>query len=129
MKRRFLLDTQVFLLAAQENGRLSQKVRTILLQTPISTYLSLVSLWEIQIKLGTGKLKLPVSLSAAVQRGVSDMGLEILPLQLEHIYRLASLPFHHSTLDRLLIAQALHEQMVLLTSDKQFDAYGVDRLW
>jgi PIN domain nuclease of toxin-antitoxin system len=83
-----------------------------------------------QIKLSLGKLKLPVPLPQAIQRGVADMGLEILPLHAEHIYKLSDLPFHHrDPFDRLLIAQALYEQMPILTNDDAFDAYGITRIW
>ena len=128
--RRLLLDTQVFILAAQSDKLLSRRARDILLNTERTAYLSLVSLWEMQIKLSLGKLKLPVSLPDAIQRGVTDIGLEILPLQAEHIYKLAELPFHHrDPFDRLLIAQALHEQVPIVSNDEAFDRYGVTRLW
>ena len=71
-----------------------------------------------------------MSLPEVVQRAVTDAGVELLPLQLEHLYRLGALPFHHrDPFDRLLAAQALHEQLTLLGSDKAFDDYGVERLW
>jgi PIN domain nuclease of toxin-antitoxin system len=128
--RRLLLDTQAFILAAQGDKSLSRKVAAILLHTDTTAYLSLVSLWEMQFKLSLGKLRLPVALPEAIQRAVTDIGLEILPLQAEHIYKLASLPFHHRDLfDRLLIAQALYEQMPIATNDRAFDAYGISRLW
>ena len=128
--QRVLLDTQAFVLAAQGAKSLSHKAESMLLNKGITAYLSLVSLWEMQIKLSLEKLKLPVSLPEAVQRAVTDIGLEILPLQADHIYKVSELPFHHrDPFDRLLIAQALHEQMVILGSDAAFDAYGVTRLW
>ena len=130
MKNRYLLDTQTFLVAAQEGGIVSPRAKRTLLRTDHALYLSLISLWEMQIKLSLGKLRLPVPLSEAVQRAVTDLGLEILPLQLEHIYQLGELPWHHrDPFDRLLIAQALVEQMVLIGSDRIFERYGVRRLW
>jgi PIN domain nuclease of toxin-antitoxin system len=130
VKRRLLLDTQAFVLAAEGEKVLSPKARTALLHQETDIYLSLVSLWEMQIKLGLGKLKLPVSLPMAVQKAVTGVGLEILPLQAEHIYKLSDLPFHHrDPFDRLLIAQALHEQMVVIGNDSAFDAYGIERIW
>jgi PIN domain nuclease of toxin-antitoxin system len=128
--RGLLLDTQTFLLAAQEEKSLSPKARHMFMDKRQALYLSLVSVWELQIKLSLGKVRLPVSLPEVVQRAVTDAGVELLPLQLEHIYRLGALPFHHrDPFDRLLAAQALHEQLVLLGSDKAFDIYGVNRLW
>ncbi len=85
MKNRFLLDTQAFILAAQAELSLPREIRAILLNHKNTLFLSLVSLWEMQIKLGLRKLHLPVSLSQALQRGVSDLGLELLPIKPEHI--------------------------------------------
>ena len=130
MKHRYLLDTQAFILAAQDEKAPSAKTRAVLLSRKNTAYLSVVSIWEMQIKLTLEKLKLPVSLPQAVQRAVTDLGLEILPLQLEHIYKLAELPFHHrDPFDRLLIAQALQEEFSVLGNDASFDAYGVIRIW
>lgn len=128
--RGLLLDAQAFLLVAQEKSSLPSRARQAFLDRRNTLYLSLVSLWELQIKLSLGKVKLPVSLPEAVQRAVSDAGVELLPLHLEHIYKLNELPFHHrDPFDRLLAAQALYERMTILGADKAFDAYGVDRLW
>ncbi len=131
MKHRgFLLDTQAFLLVAQEKTSLPSKVRHAFLNRRNTLYLSLVSLWELQIKLSLGKVKLPVSLPEAVQRAVSDAGMELLALHPEHVYKLKELPFHHrDPFDRLLAAQALHEHLMILGGDKAFDDYGVERLW
>ena len=128
--RGLLLDTQTFLLAAQEDKSLPPRARHSFLNRRHALYLSLVSVWELQIKLSLGKVRLPVSLPEAVQKAVTDAGVELLPLQLEHLYRLGALPFHHrDPFDRLLAAQALHEQLILLSGDRAFDVYGVERLW
>ncbi len=130
MKHRILLDTQVFILAIQQEGHLPSKVRKALLERENSLFLSLVSLWEIQIKESLGKLKLPAPLREVVQAAIREMGLEFLPVQAEHIYKLAALPLHHrDPFDRLLIAQALCERMTLAGSDPAFDQYPIQRLW
>ena len=130
MKRRLLLDTQAFLLAAQDDRALSDRARRALLHPETTLYLSLVSLWEMQIKLSLGKLKLPMPLPAAIQRAVTETGMELLPLHPEHVYKLAVLPYHHrDPFDRLLAAQALCERMVVVGNDKIFDAYKVERIW
>jgi PIN domain nuclease of toxin-antitoxin system len=130
VRRRFLLDTQAFVVSILDTDGLSPKARALLLRSDTDPFLSLVSLWEMQIKVGLKKLGLPVPLSEAVQRAVTEMRLELLPLQLEHIYRLADLPLHHrDPFDRLLIAQALQERMPIISGDADFDAYGVERIW
>jgi PIN domain nuclease of toxin-antitoxin system len=128
--RGLLLDTQAFLLLAQEKSSLPSKVSQAFLDKRNTLYLSLVSLWELQIKLSLGKVKLPVGLPEAVQRAVSDAGMELLQLHPEHVYKLRELPFHHrDPFDRLLAAQALHERLTILGGDKAFDDYGVTRIW
>ena len=128
--KRFLLDTQAFILAAEGDSALPPKARTVFLNQDATLYLSLVSLWEMQIKLSLGKLKLPVSLPETVQRAVTDIGLELLPLHADHIYTLAELPFHHrDPFDRLLVAQALNEQMPILGNHAALDHYGITRIW
>jgi PIN domain nuclease of toxin-antitoxin system len=130
MKRRYLLDTQAFILASQTADSLSARARVALLQPDSTLFLSLVSLWEMQIKIDLKKLRLPVSLPEAVQRAVTDIGLELMPLHPEHVYKLGHLPFHHrDPFDRLLVAQALYERMPIIGNDTAFDAYGVERLW
>jgi len=129
-KKRFLLDTQAFLLAADPTAHFSSKIRALLLSTENFLYLSLVSVWEMQIKIGLKKLSLPVGLPEAIQAGVSQLGIELLPLQVEHIYQLSDLPLHHrDPFDRLLIAQALCEKLTIIGGDSAFDKYKVDRIW
>ena len=130
MKSRFLLDTQVFILAAHEGGKLSKKGRAALLQRDHTLFLSLVSVWEMQIKMKLGKLKFPMSLQDAVQCGITELGIELLPLRIDHIFKLDDLPMHHrDPFDRLLIAQSLQERMTIISNDHAFDTYGVTRIW
>ncbi len=92
--------------------------------------LSLVSLWEIQLKLQIGKLQLnqPLDFVVAEQQRVN--GLRPLPLAAEHIYGLSQLPFHHKDpFDRLLIAQAIYENLPLMSVDNAFSAYPVQGVW
>jgi len=130
MSVRYLLDTQTFILAAQPGGELPKKAKDAMLKPEHSLYLSMASLWEVQIKLMLEKLRLPVSLVAAVQLAVDHLGLEFLPIYPEHIYKLGELPMHHrDPFDRLLAAQALHERLTLIGGDNVFDKYGVRRIW
>jgi PIN domain nuclease of toxin-antitoxin system len=127
---RLLVDTQAFIFAAEGGLRLSPKAKLALLRSGAPLFISLISIWEIQLKLTLGKLRLPVPLSEAVQRAITQMGIELLPLQLDHIYKLADFPFHHrDPFDRLLAAQAAYEGMALVSNDNAFDAYGVHRIW
>ena len=130
MSQQVLLDTQAILYALTDTTRLSSRARSAILSSKNDLFLSIVSLWETQIKLNLGKLKLEHSLRNIVQRTISDLGIELLPIQMEHIYRLDNLPRHHrDPFDRLLIAQAMTEHMDVISNDRAWDAYGVHRIW
>ena len=88
--------------------------------------MSIAGVWEIQLKIQVGKLKLDVSLSEAVEIVAQQNDLKILPVNLDHIYDLNNLPFHHKDpFDRLIIAQAIVEDFTIVTDDPQFPAYPV----
>lgn len=131
MKEKVLLDTQVFIYAAsEEHESFSKKAAKVFLDEDYDLYLSVVSLWELSIKINLGKLKLPVSLKQAVQIAVREVGIHLLSIQPDHIFHLENLPSHHrDPFDRLLISQAKTENMILLASDKVFDKYKVKRIW
>jgi PIN domain nuclease of toxin-antitoxin system len=85
----------------------------------------MASLWEIAIKISSGKL----SLIEDVSRAVEDLDLEILPISLPHVRRVGGLPFHHrDPFDRMMIAQAFEEGLTIVTRDRAFKAYGVPLL-
>ena len=82
------------------------------------------------IKIAIGKLSLAVPLPAFVASQISAYPLKPLPITYEHTYHVENLPMHHNDpFDRLLIAQAMSEGLVLLTSDGKFGPYGVPTLW
>lgn len=126
----FLLDTHSFLWLDNAPARLSERV-ALLIQDPRNTlYLSLASLWEMQIKLSTGKLQLRLPLSQVVTEQQQINHIQLLSLQPAHIYALAQLHTHHKDpFDRLLIAQALHENLPLVSVDSVFAAYPVQVIW
>ena len=101
---------------------LSAVSRQSLVDPANERFLSIVSLWEIAIKLSLGKLALPGTLQTAVD----GMGAEMLPITLAHIGRVQTLPFHHrDPFDRMMIAQAMEEGLTIVTRDRHFPAYGV----
>lgn len=92
-------------------------------------FLSAASVWELTIKLSLGKLALSLSLEQFVRNGMQNV-VRLLDVTVEHAYRVEHLPFHHrDPFDRMLVAQALHEDMVLMSRDEQIDAYAVPRAW
>ena len=82
------------------------------------------------IKVSLGKLSLGQPLDVLVPQQLATNGFQLLPILLPHTFAVAALPFHHrDPFDRLLIAQALTEQMPLVGVDMTFDLYGVNRIW
>lgn len=91
---------------------------------------SIASLWEIAIKVATGKLPLVGSSIQPLVDEIRAQGIVILPISLPHLYRMHRLErIHSDPFDRMIIAQALEEELVVVTSDPFFAQYGVDVLW
>ena len=111
-----LLDTHIFIWLQIELHKISAQ-RMLILKNPGNTlFLSLASIWELQIKIQNGKFSFQKPLPEIIlgQQKIND--LQILPITLEHIYELEKLPFHHKDpFDRLLIAQAIIEDFTLIT--------------
>ena len=127
---RFLLDTHTFLWYITDNANLSEYAADLLEDTHHQPVLSLASLWEIAIKVSTGKLKVGSSLTVLVRDKVVGLGFELMPIVPEHLDVLASLPFHHrDPFDRTLVAQCVHEKLPLLSRDTVLDGYTIKRLW
>jgi PIN domain nuclease of toxin-antitoxin system len=92
-------------------------------------YVSVVSFWEIAIKISLGKLKLPFALDVLVDETIQNQ-IVLLDIELKHVLAVSSLPFHHrDPFDRLIACQAITEGLYLVSSDSIFEKYGVDLLW
>jgi PIN domain nuclease of toxin-antitoxin system len=125
-----LIDTHVLIWWAGDTNQLSPLVRDMLADPQTEPILSIVSIWEMQIKISLGKLSLQMDLPTLVEDEVSRNIFSLLPIELKHIYGLNDLPLHHKDpFDRLLIAQSMLEKMPIISIDEKFDAYGVQRLW
>jgi PIN domain nuclease of toxin-antitoxin system len=125
---RLLLDTAILIFAVESPQRLSKRATRVLENPENVLELSAVSLSEIAIKTALGKLRI----SAAVARQVvDDMDIRILPYTADHAFQLFDLPLHHSDpFDRQLIAQALSENIPIVTSDEKFSLYkGLKLIW
>jgi PIN domain nuclease of toxin-antitoxin system len=125
-----LLDTHVFIWSTGNPEKLSQRVRDLLIDTGNTWILSIASVWEIQIKFQLGKLNLNSTLPILIDNQQRVNNLQLLPIELTHIYALNNLPNHHrDPFDRLLIAQATVEQVPIVSIDSVFDNYPIQRLW
>ena len=122
---KYLLDTHVFIWWTENSPRLKTKFKSAISLPENKIYLSIISLWEITIKVSLRKLRLKIP----VDKLPLLYDFEILPLKVEHLPLLLRLPpIHKDPFDRMLIAQAQHENLVLLTSDPKITAYHAPQL-
>lgn len=109
---------------------LSPRARRVLTHSENELLFSMASLWELTIKIAKGKL-IPVGSSIRdILTVLRKSGVEILPVRVDHLLRLETLPTPHSDpFDRLLIAQAIEEELTILTNDAQFRHYPAKLVW
>ena len=125
-----LLDTHVLLWILSDDKRLSVNAKNKFLDPKNMIYLSVASIWEMSIKISLKKLKLKTSLEKIIDDYVIGNDINLLSIESSHIYPLQKLPFHHrDPFDRLIVCQAIYEKMPIITSDKNFDLYSVERIW
>jgi PIN domain nuclease of toxin-antitoxin system len=127
---KLLLDTHTFLWWDSEPGRLSSKALALCQDRANTVLLSVVSVWEMQIKSQLGKLKLSVPLAEVVETQRQTNNIEVMSITLAHVLALENLPTpHKDPFDRLLIAQANVEDAVLVSDDPIFEEYPVKVVW
>jgi PIN domain nuclease of toxin-antitoxin system len=127
---RLLLDTHTFIWLDNSPDQLSTEARKLLQDTNNDLLLSIVSVWEIQIKAQLGRLSLQGDLAKVIQEQQEINGIELLPITLHHVLALSKLPSHHGDpFDRLLISQSRIEDVTLVSRDRIFSSYPVDVLW
>lgn len=92
--------------------------------------LSAGSIWEIGIKVGLGKLVLTQPFKLWMNQAISDLDVTVLPLSVEYVDVQSHLPRHHGDpFDRLIVAQAIVEQVSIISADTNLEAYGITRVW
>lgn len=130
MRGPFLLDTNALIWTTSASGRLSSRAKRVLSAPAVSLVVSIVSVWELVLKHQVGKLRIDASLSQILDEILYHSPWTILSVLPEHLLVLAGLPMLHSDpFDRMLIAQALHESLTIVTSDQQIPKYKVRTLW
>ena len=125
---RLLLDTAVVIYAVEFPEKLSKRAASALRNLDNALELSALSVTEIAIKAAAGKLEFP---AAVLRKAVDDLGIRILPFTGDHAFRLFELPVHHrDPFDRQIIAQALSEEIAIITPDREFGRYsGLKLIW
>lgn len=127
---RLLLDTHTFLWFITADPKLSPAAERAIRDGSSQPLLSMASVWEIAIKVGTGRLPIPAPLKTFIPEQLRANRIGVLPIELRHTFEVAQLPLHHrDPFDRLLIAQAISEDVPLVSADSAFDAYPIQRLW
>ena len=127
---KFLVDTSIWLWALSEPDRVTKAARDKFATSADELFLSVASVWEVVLKHAKGKLSLPEPPASYVPSRMSFLGIHSLAVSQGHVLQVAKLPAHHNDpFDRLLIAQALVEEMTILTADRVFRKYDVPILW
>lgn len=126
---KLLADTHAFLWFVAGDRRLSAAARRAMEDDDNQWWLSTASVWEMSIKASLGRLTLPASVHDYVSDKVSH-GLRVLSIDWPHAAGVERLPFHHrDPFDRLIAAQALTDDLALVTRDSTFREYGVRVIW
>lgn len=129
---KFLLDTHTFLWFIEDSSQLKPEMRSRLEEDDSDVYVSIVSLWEIAIKVSLGKFNLKTTepFEVFIQSQLEENDIVLLPVTVRHLGVISALPLHHrDPFDRMLIAQAQVEGLTLVSRDEALDAYGITRLW
>jgi PIN domain nuclease of toxin-antitoxin system len=129
---KLLLDTCAFIWLSTAPRKLASGMRALYENPNNEVFLSVVSSWEIAIKHRSGKLRLPNDMSPAdfIPEARRRHGIDILAVQEEDSFVLIKLPtIHHDPFDRMLICQAIANQMIILTPDPLITQYPVLTRW
>src|SRR5205814_9129024 len=127
---RYLLDTVIFLWSMGPQEKLNKDARELLVNPQHEIYLSAASSWEISLKIAIGKLELPEPANRYIPGQLRTWGIQPLSITHSHALAVGELPPHHrDPFDRMLIAQARVENMILLTADALFSKYDVQTVW
>ena len=127
---KYLLDTHTLLWFLTGDKQLSVRTRQLIENPGNEIFLSIVSLWEIAIKVKLGKLDLDKPFEQVFPERLHFNHIEILDIAVDSLIKLTTLPFNHrDPFDRLIIAQGLVEGLPIIGVDQDFDAYGIAREW
>lgn len=126
---KILLDTQVFIWFAEDDPRLSEEMKRIIEKPWHQVCVSYATFWKIALLIQSGELPCSRPLETIMAETI-NRGIEIVPLKLDHIARLGTLPaLHDDPFERMLTAQALTENLMIVSENTLYNAYGAVRLW
>jgi PIN domain nuclease of toxin-antitoxin system len=123
-----LLDTHAFIWFVEDDLHLPIATKEQI-ESADTVFVSIASLWEIAIKLSSGKLFLQ-SADETIETQLDSAGLTLLPISFADTVKVRHLPLHHrDPFDRILVAQAMNHSLVFISQDTPLDAYSIQRLW
>ena len=124
-----ILDTHAFLWALAGDARMSRHARDVFAGSA-DLFLSMASIWEILIKVQSGKLNLPQPAGPYVLSRLAENRIKTLPISIDHLLAIERLPRHHrDPFDRMLIAQSMEEDWPIITADPMFKRYPIQVIW
>jgi PIN domain nuclease of toxin-antitoxin system len=124
-----LVDTHIFIWYSISPEHLSTKALSVI-ENADTLFISIASIWEMQIKVSLKKLDLGQPLPLVISDECRNNDFQILTITQDHIYRLEHLPhIHRDPFDRMLIAQAQQENLTLVTADEKIAKYAVQTAW
>lgn len=127
---RCLLDTHALLWCFNDSASLSSRARRVIEDGNNEVLVSAASAWEIATKVRLGKLPTGEELISDLDQYLTQLGFDGLPITLQHATRAGKLPGEHrDPFDRMLISQAQTEDIAIVSNDRIFDAYHVQRIW
>ncbi len=130
---RLLLDTHTLLWFLNGSSRLSVPARDAICDLTNHRFVSTASLWEVAIKTSLGKLTLATSFEEMIEKEIDLNDINVLQIEGHHLITMAKLAFpandHRDPFDRMIVSQAICEDLILISADSALDAYGVSRLW
>ncbi len=124
------MDSNVILWSGLEPRKVSRVARAFMEDPSTTLLISVVTPWELAVKMNSGKLELDDGLETFLEQQMAELDLEELFVNRAHALRTLGLPsVHRDPFDRMLVAQALVEGVPVITNDARFDGYGVTRIW
>jgi PIN domain nuclease of toxin-antitoxin system len=127
---KYLLDTMVWLWSVGDTDHIGRRGLEILNRGDSEIYFSAASVWEIAIKTQIGKFQLPDPPGRYVPKRLAEQRIVTLPVTAIHALKVYDLSLHHNDpFDRIIIAQAVAESLVVLTSDRHFTSYPIEVVW
>ncbi|MEA5593747.1 type II toxin-antitoxin system VapC family toxin [Rivularia sp. UHCC 0363] len=127
---KLLLDTHTFIWFVIDSPQLSSNAKTLIEDEYNEKFFSIASIWEMAIKQSLGKLTFNLPLQTFVRQQMEQNSMALLNIEIDHVTTVATMQLHHKDpFDRLLIAQAMVEQLPVIGVDSAFDAYSIQRIW